>query len=524
MHISLEHSTSSPLPMRLACCALFALLARCTAFAQNDGTLDPSFGIGGIVTTNMGSLDDFGFGIALQSDGRLLIAGVVGTGATTNDFGIARYTTSGLLDLSFGGTGKVVTPIGALDDQARSIAIQPNGRILVAGHAFLSSINSGTDFAIVRYMQDGSLDNSFGTGGKVTVNIALNNDAAYAIGLQDDGKIVVAGTAYLNSIYQVAVVRCLENGLLDGSFGVGGKVTFNFGSNTSLATSVSIQDGQILLGGYVYEGSDLQFALARLSENGSLDPSFGSGGKVVTSLGPGGDLSHGMVVQGDGRILLCGQTAIGGDTAIAIVRYNSTGILDSSFGNNGVVVWNVSNVSDEAWSIKTQDDGKILVAGSSGFDIAMIRLFPDGVLDNSFGTAGVVLTSYGQGSSRANAMAIQDDGQIVLCGGSQVGSGADFIVTRYKSNLASSSTHGFEIQKPLVQVFPNPNNGRFTIVLDGSAQVNTLRLFDSSGREMRVEKVMGSISTEICYELRAGHYLLEVISNHAREVHQLVVH
>jgi len=179
---------------------------------NSDGALDTSFGSGGKVTTDFGgSYHPDGFSVALQPDGKIVVAGYAG-----GDFALARYNSDGALDTSFGSGGKVTTDFGG-SDAGYSVALQPDGKIVVAGYA-------GLDFALARYNSDGALDTSFGTGGKVTTDFSGGRDVGYSVALQPDGKIVVAGYAGVD----FALARYNSDGALDTSFGSGGKVTTDF--------------------------------------------------------------------------------------------------------------------------------------------------------------------------------------------------------------------------------------------------------------------------------------------------------
>ena len=236
------------------------------------GDLDLTFGNGGKVLTPIGSGNDYSFGAAIQSDGKIVLAGESYNGAN-RDFALARYNPDGSLDASFGSGGKVVTPIGSRDESAGDIAIQPDGKIVVAGYSI--NADSFADFALVRYNANGSLDNSFGTGGKVTTSFgSVGSDVviAHAIAIQADGKIVAAGRSFGN-FNKFALARYNTNGSLDTSFGTGGKLTTQISSNSNdEAYAVAIQsDGKIVVGGRSFNGATYDFAVVKYNTDGSLD-------------------------------------------------------------------------------------------------------------------------------------------------------------------------------------------------------------------------------------------------------------
>ena len=173
-----------------------------------------------------------------------------------------RYNTNGSLDTNFGTGGIVTTSIGSVNDYASALGIQSDGKIVVAGYSYNSS--SKFHFALVRYNTNGSLDTTFGTGGIVTTAVGSSYDYAHALGIQSDGKIVVAGSSSNGSKYNFALVRYNANGTLDTGFGTGGVVTTSIGSNWDSAYGLGIQsDGKILAAGYSGNGSNYDFALVR---------------------------------------------------------------------------------------------------------------------------------------------------------------------------------------------------------------------------------------------------------------------
>lgn len=289
------------------------------------GDLDTSFGNGGKVTTPFGTNQSQIRAIVIQTDGKIVVAGDTNDGSN-NDFALARYNTDGSLDTSFGTGGKIITPIGSGTDAAFAVAIQSDGKIVLAGYAHNGA---NYDFALARYNTDGTLDPAFGTGGKVTTPFGGGNDYAFAMKIQSDGKIVVAGRASNGTDDDFALARYNPNGMLDTGFGAGGKVTTPIGSGNDYLTGLALQtDGKIVVGG-VNDGAAQDFALARYNTDGSLDTSFGTGGKVITSIGNNADLANAVVIQADGKIVAVGDR-VNGQREFALARYNSNGSLDST--------------------------------------------------------------------------------------------------------------------------------------------------------------------------------------------------
>ena len=372
--------------------------------------------------------------INLGATGFLLDGDLKWNGLTVETALEGTLGSDGSLDTSFGSGGTVTTVIGSSNDFAYSTAIQSDGKIVAAGY----SLNgSNSDFALARYNVDGSLDTSFGSGGKVTTAIGLYEDFAYSTAIQRDGKIVVAGYSFNGSNDDFALARYNVDGSLDTSFGSGGKVTTAIGSSDEIYSVVIQSDGKIVASGNSWNGSNDDFALVRYNVDGSLDTSFGSGGKVTTAIGPANDYADSVVIQSDGKIVVAGASWNGENNDFALARYNVDGSLDTSFGIGGKVTTAIGSASDQALSMAIQSDGKIVAAGfsenESDDDFALVRYNVDGSLDTSFGIGGKVITAIGSSFDYAYSVAIQSDGKIVAAGHSWNGSDDDFVLARYNA-------------------------------------------------------------------------------------------
>ncbi len=309
---------------------LFALAARAEAA---PGDLDPTFGTGGRVTTDLGGFDTAS-ALAIQADGKIVVTGSTGGGA---DFALARYNEDGSLDPSFGIGGKVTTDLFGEIDSASVLALQPDGKIVVAG----STRRKAVGFGLARYNEDGSLDRRFGKRGKVFTKFSARGAggkgaSAYALAMQIHGKIVLAGDTGActsgnplgNCTADFALARYKTSGRLDRRFGKRGKVITVFGSRglafDTRAYGVAIQpDNKIVVvgsGPELWLGRLQGFALARYKANGRLDRSFGERGKVTTDFGPGSAASA-LAIQPDGKIVVAGTTATNGVVDFALARY-----------------------------------------------------------------------------------------------------------------------------------------------------------------------------------------------------------
>ena len=405
------------------------------------GDLDNTFDGDGKVTTDFVNSDDYAFAVAIQSDGKVVVAGM-SFYSSLWDFALARYTFDGRLDGTFDGDGKVTTAVGSSADAALSVAIQSDGKIVVAGY---SDNGSNYDFALARYNSNGSLDTTFDGDGKVTTDFGNSGDVVHSVAIQSDGKIVVAGYRWNGSNGDFALARYNSNGTLDATFDGDGKVTTDFGNSEDAARSVAIQsDGKIVVAGTIANGSNSDFALARYNSDGSLDTSFDGDGKVTTDFGNSGDEVHSVAMQSDGRIVVAGSSWDGNNLDFAFTRYNANGSLDTTFDGDGKVTTDFGNSEDEARSIAIQSDGKIVVAGrswdGSDWDIALTRYNSNGSLDTTFAFDGMVTTAVGNSADGAYSVAIQSDGKIVAAGYSDNGSNRDFALTRYNVDFNQNPT------------------------------------------------------------------------------------
>ena len=272
-----------------------------------DGTLDPDFGTGGTVTTCVGMASD-ARAVVIQGDRKIVVAG--DAVAIGYQFAVVRYNADGSLDTGFDGDGRVLTDMSGGNDYAYGVAIQSDGKIVVAGYG---SNYGNSNFALARYNADGSLDTAFDTDGRVLTGITGGYDYAYAMTIQSDGKIVAAGTTSAGyAWYDMLVVRCNADGSLDTGFGTGGKVRTDFAGSADKAFAVTLQpDGKIVAAGNAYNVSNNDIAVARYSTNGTLDTDFGTGGKVLTGFDKSWDNARAMAVRRDGKIVLAGEVCKG---------------------------------------------------------------------------------------------------------------------------------------------------------------------------------------------------------------------
>lgn len=432
----------SPFRVLPALCALSALVT-ITAHATSGqpGTLDPFWANGsalgsGKLITAVGPRNDRASAMAVQPDGRVLVAGFC------QDIALcaARYNTDGTLDPSFGGNGKLPQVfVPNATNITPSLALLPSGKFLLAG----TCVDLGdNDFCVFRFNADGSIDNTFASSGSVITPLGSADDRARAMLTQPDGKIVVVGTCNNGIDSDFCAARYLPNGTLDISFGSGGKVVTAFSNRDDVVNAMALQpDGKLVLAGSCNNGTTDDVCALRYEINGTLDASFGSGGKLVMVVGSGYSGASAIALQSDGKLLFAAQCVSGSKIDFCTLRYNANGTLDTSFGSGGIRVTSIGTGNDYVTATTLQSDDKLILAGhcavSGQLDFCAVRFTAAGALDATFGTGGKLTTAISNGATPATsndmlaAIALQPDGKLLLAGYCRSGSFDKFCVARY---------------------------------------------------------------------------------------------
>jgi uncharacterized delta-60 repeat protein len=418
-------------------CAVLALTGASPAATSTRGQLDTSFGSNGFASAGS---DTQLFGTAVQRDGKTVAVGAIGFNTNNVRLLVVRFTATGALDPSFGG-GKVIGPGSVI---GRGVAIQPDGKIVVAGQATDATGASTNGIVAERFTSSGTPDSSFGTGG---IARALTNDpqaAGNGVVVQSDGKVVVAGSGTISSgpdagIYPgAALVRFTPGGALDGSFAGGGAEVADLG-RYSVANGVALQpDGKIVIGGSVRDPG-LQNTLllaARFASNGSADGSFGSGGKFSQQYaGTGGGYSeaNAVALQPDGKVVLAGSALTGTGINAVFVRLTSGGAPDGSFGSGGAAQLPASDQAAPpptgARFIPYAAGGVVVVSGeiyATGWlwhtnhvkQLVVWALTSGGAPDGGFGSGGrtVIGDPTPNTGIQGSAIAVRPDGNLAVAG------------------------------------------------------------------------------------------------------------
>ena len=511
---------------------------------NTNGTLDNSFDADGKVITSIGTgdFDDIALCVAIQADGKIVAAGYTNN-ASDADFAIVRYNTDGSLDNSFDSDGILITSFGANNNAVvNAITIQPDQKILVAGYAYSGSNN---DFALARYNTDGTLDNTFDTDGKVQTPIGTSNDVANAMVLQADGRILLAGTTLTIGNSDFAIVRYNTNGSLDNSFDGDGKVITAIGTSSDLANSIAIQsDGKLVVAGQSYTGSNNYFAVARYNTDGSPDNSFDGDGKLTSAIGPFNAIAYTVAIQADAKIVVAGYCeTLSTNNDFAVVRYNSDGSLDNSFDGDGKVITNI-NGFDYIYAMKLSGY-RIYVGGVSNDDIFTVLAYQNDVLPlplklNSFTASreGNHVELYWQTATEQNTswfdIERSSDGNHFLKIGQVKASGNSTSLKNYsfidpapekgynyyrlkQSDIDSRFTYSpvqrvlYNESKLNLVLSPNPACDLINIIYPGKKEIITISIYDAQGKlvKKQIQKNEMPITVEV-KQLEPGMYFIQL--------------
>jgi uncharacterized delta-60 repeat protein len=442
------HAASPRAPAVCAALLLGPFLQPASVNAAEAGDLDLTFHDDGLVTTDFGG-EEYGQAVTLQPDGKIVVAGGFTDGTGFSGFALARYWPNGRLDSSFSGDGLVISDFGR-PSSAMAVAMQ-RSRIVAAGVVTRQvEENVISEPVIARYWPNGSRDTSFGRNGLVLPQFEGLSVLFFAMAVQPDCKILLAGVADDGAGEgRFIVVRYLQDGALDTGFGQRGVVLTNIGVGDAVFALALQRDGKIVAagsGGPQASG----IAVARYLRNGTLDTTFGGDGSVTTPLATVNQVPYrgiSAVVQADGKIVV-GAFILSSDSRFALLRYGPNGTLDPAFDGDGVVLAELDDpepgrvgTGQHLTDIALQPDGKIIAAGFANFlvgqdglrSVAVARFRASGALDTTFSGDGFVITHIGSGDSAyANGVVLQRDGKIVAAGQVRQASGAsDFGLARY---------------------------------------------------------------------------------------------
>jgi len=480
-----------------------------TSFAQSL-ELDNSFSGDGKVLSSL-SFSTSGGNVIIQDDGKILVCGT-GTNGSDNIV-LMRYNTNGTLDNTFDSDGIVITDYLGFDNSAKAIMLQPDGKIIIAGQSF---DGSGTAIMLIRYHANGTLDNTFDSDGIVITDLSADDNAANSIALQPDGKIII-GVEHIGTVVvpgDFIVIRYNADGTIDTSFDSDGMTITDLDGENNVCKAVSIQpDGKIIAAGasFVTPGVN-QCNLIRLNPDGSLDNTFDADGKASSNLGSDLIAVSSMALQPDGKIVLGGYSDATGEIGFMLARYNSDGSADNTFDSDGFVLTPIDDQTSICNDVKLQNDGKIVAVGfytSGGLTKPlMARYNQNGSLDYEFdfdGTATPSLTTY---NDLAVKFGIQSDGKFIIAGQTGVSGNYDLFVARYQVFIDAGVAKN---ETMLMAVFPNPVSEQFTVQLTKESKDVSIKTVDASGKIIsQIENLSGTNFSIDLSNQPTGIYILEV--------------
>ncbi len=459
------------------------------------GTLDLSFNGTGFVTTAVGNGDDNASVLVVQPDGKILVAGDYHSGLSA-DVAIVRYLDDGSIDAGFGQNGLFTYAINTgYYETVKALLLGADGKITAVGYFFSPSFTF--DIFLLRIHADGTVDNTFGTNGLLTFGIGSGSDIANAAVLQPDGKMVLTGYYDNSGNIDMFALRLNYDGTTDATFGAGtGLVSIPIGSKEDYAQAIALQsDGKIVLAGKAVIGSGTDIAVVRLNTDGSLDATFSADGKVTLNVN-GNDSGNAVAIQSDGAIVVAGEAFDGSSYNVAVVRFTASGNADNTFSGDGKVSTAVGSYYDGGFAVGLHASGKILVAGTyngpANDDLVVLRYLSNGTLDPSFNGNGMAKFDFGFNDA-AFALHILPNGRVLLAGKATNGSNADFLLARMFSEFGVGiSTSDHPSHSKL---FPNPASDYLWLFLNKTQDAPAiLRIIDVKGSVFHQSHILSSQS------------------------------
>lgn len=448
------------------------------------GSPDLNFDGNGRTWVDMGATSEGATAVMALPDGKVLISGMVQV--SDIKFGLTRLNPDGSVDNTFGFGGKVITDVGSANAFCYKGGLTPDGKILQVGYG---QVGPEVKMILVRYLENGALDNTFGNGGIATIGMAGLQMAALGYTFQPDRKMVLTGI-YDDGFTWFLLMRVNDDGSLDTSFDGDGYKTFAAGIVDNAGWDVAVQpDGKIVMvGDCELPGGEEYCVVSRCMSDGQDDTDFGNSG--TTLIDYGSQLNHGRAVQlqADGKIIVGGYANTGGDDFFTIARLLDDGTLDLTYGTNGKSFCTFSGGNAQVRDLTMQADGKVILAGiaSNGTDsdMAMVRYKTDGNLDADFGAVGRVLTDFGFGSDQAVGCAMTSDQLILLAGNSSNGTENDFAVARYISGVDLNVGEISSVSGSVL-IYPNPVQEQFTMEFELTTRTNvTVALYSVHGEKV----------------------------------------
>jgi uncharacterized delta-60 repeat protein len=404
---------------------LLCLVSACSSSSSNStptgkhrGDLDATFNLPVGYALYPGWNKDSYMGEAIQPDGKILVSTGVSNGKDS-DVAVLRYNPDGTLDADFATGGVFIYDRDNGNDCGRFLAVDGDGNITLTGY-----VHNGdnVDVLIMRLNANGALDNTFGRDGVVFFRVEGRENYGRAIAVQDDGSILVTARSTGDGTSVPLILKANADGSADTSFGADGVAIYQGPKGNDGFRDLAVQpDGKIVVTGYTGTGAGFEILTARYDANGSLDPTFGTNGIARFDGGHGNAGARGITLQADGKLIVSGSASNGTDLDVIVLRYTADGLLDPEFGTQGVVVYDSGTGNDNGRRVALQQGGRIVVVGNThngtDYDVLVLGYNVNGVADEAFGSGGAASYDLGQGNDWGEAVAIQQDQNIVVVGG-----------------------------------------------------------------------------------------------------------
>lgn len=494
------------------------LLFAVTCTLGQVGELDTDFGISGLVTTDVPGSNDISNRVKVQEDGKIVLGGRCDVGSVPTMF-LARYDTLGVLDADFGVGGIALSDI-AYFTTFSDFCIQSDGKFLVLGNAIITP--GEFDMALTRFNADGSIDTTFGTAGSIFVELEDTTNLGEAVFQLPDEKIVVLGHIGGNGTPKFVYSRFNADGSPDTDFGDGNghMITEVTAENVIISRAFRKTGGKIAVAGFgIQTGLYNDAFVAMFKDDGSLDPSFGTGGIQWIDISTSSFYAYDVLVQPDNNILFIGTYTddITGDTNMKVVRLKDDGAPDPAFGDGGMVTIDFDGNQETGTAIELQPDFSILVGGSStangNRDFVLMRLKNDGSADNLFGTDGVVFTDFTGDEDKVMDIILQDDFKILQTGQVKDG-GWQIAVARFINNTEIETALDSD-NSQIISLFPNPAGNTLHIKhLPAEMHSGSYQIADIAGNVIKtaaITDVAGETVIDLPAQLAPGMYIIRFI-------------
>lgn len=462
-------------------CTVFGLcyLFALSLFGQNEW-LDHDFHEDGIVTTDFDDGGDIVYDLSVQDDGKIVAVGL-STYNQTEQFAIARYHPDGELDTSFADNGRLKLFLGGAG-HAYSVKIQDDGKMVIAGSARNGPFN-GLEVAILRLTIAGEPDPSFGNNGIVYSDFSNRDDVATSLVIQEDGKILITGYSYGNNENKLIMARYNTDGSPDITFHSTGSFELvpNNPNDFSWGFSTVLQkDGKSLVTGTIGRMPNVDFMILRLNADGSLDVSFGQGGVATYDYGFSEDVGYALALDTFERIIVTGYTKKNDNFDMAVLRCLHDGQPDPTFGNDGKIQLDVDGRLEIAHDVNVLKNGKLLLAGNIDLHFGVVKLTENGEADISFGEDGYVVSPISQNNEWALCSIMQDDGKLITGGYAAYFTSNDFAIIRYKTE-ETNQVENISLANTF-SVYPNPSFDKINFNLPSSYFPLKYCIYDLNGR------------------------------------------